>query len=872
MPGSDLITLTIDGTSVTVPKGTLVIEAAGKLGIKIPTFCSHPTLRPHGSCRMCMVEIEKMPKLATSCTTIATEGMVVHTQNSSVDKAREGVLEFLLANHPLDCPICDKGGECDLQDHEMRHGPAASRYEEKKRWRPYGKFSSRIAMDYNRCVLCARCVRFTQEIAGDDFLDIAVRGDESEIIVASGHTFESKFSGNVIDYCPVGSLTSLPFRFTGRVWELDKAISICNYCSVGCNLNVESRFNELRRIQPANNPQVEDWWICDKGRFGFDIVDSERRTERPLLRKDESDSSGFAEIFQEVTWGAASQLLADRLKSLSETPGPAQVGVIVGTKLTNEDLILLSRFFREVIGTDNIDWRMTIPQGDPVDLFETNRWLRYTSGTIDSILNSKAVLLFNSDTVQEQPILGLRLRQSYPRPGPRIISLNRFRTEMDPFASAAMIYKPGSEPYLLAGMIKLVIEENLVHDESVESLTGTLEGLKTSLSVFDWAIFEAETDIRRSDLKDALKTLTESPTKAILIGQETFYDPRFNEITRGLLNFGFLIGAMGHESGGITLLTPDGNTNGAIECGVEPTRLAGWRRNGQSGMNTKEILEGCTDGRIRLLYVIGKDVLRSYPDRALVGKAIESVEFLVVQDMYLTETAKYAHLFLPAVGLLEKEGTLLNLEQRLQKSSRAIQPNRFGKQDAEIIRDLCFALGHSDFCDLSSLGGWSTKAIYEEFRIASPLYRKHSWEEFPEAGFVPSRSEVREVLGLPERYEFLPISALDSQSSTRTFCLITHPTFFGRDSQLLLSKAMGSLGDPDSIRISVRDAESLLLRNGDPVELRGRGNQHILGPVKIDPNLPDGILHLPRNSSLSVNSLSPSPDGVIRVSLTRLES
>ncbi len=352
--------VTIDNRQVEVPPGTNLIEAARKLGIEIPHYCYHPALSIAGACRMCLVEIEKMPKLQIACNTAATDGMVVRTRETSekVKRAVQGSLEFHLANHPLDCPVCDRAGECWLQDYYMVYGLYTSRFYEnkvkKQKALPIGDY---VILDAERCILCSRCVRFTREITKTSELAIFERGDRAEIGIYPGHTVDNNYSGNLIDICPVGALLDRDFRYQLRVWYLQEARSVCPGCANGCNVKLhyntrrpwKAGGRRLLRLKPRYNEFVNHWWLCDEGRYGYHFVD-ENRIQRPVKR-----SGGGRE---EIDWGQAITEIATRLRAVIDDHGRSAVGVIASPKMTNEELYLAKRFFGDTLGITNIDYRV----------------------------------------------------------------------------------------------------------------------------------------------------------------------------------------------------------------------------------------------------------------------------------------------------------------------------------------------------------------------------------------------------------------------------------------------------------------------------------------------------------------------------------
>lgn len=359
------VTLKIDGREVTVPEGTSILEAAKTLGIEIPHYCYHPKLEVVGSCRMCQVEMEKAPKLVISCATTVTEGMVVYTRSPKVEKARKAVLEFFLLNHPLDCPICDRGGECPLQDYTMRYGPGESRFTEEKVKRIKHKvFGPYIIFDAERCILCTRCVRFCRDVVGTGELGVFDRGDHSQIGLFPGKSLDNKFSGNVIDLCPVGALTSRDYRFRSRPWDLIKKVdTICALCSRGCNTTVDVRHlmkgQEILRIRPRINEEVNSCWICDEGRFGFHFAHDPARLREPLHREGQK--------LVPLPWKEATAQIGEKLQEILRREGPGALGVIASSRLTSEEAHLVRRFFQESLGTGNMDYqvrREQEPEGD----------------------------------------------------------------------------------------------------------------------------------------------------------------------------------------------------------------------------------------------------------------------------------------------------------------------------------------------------------------------------------------------------------------------------------------------------------------------------------------------------------------------------
>ncbi|HYH27558.1 MAG TPA: NADH-quinone oxidoreductase subunit NuoG, partial [Actinomycetota bacterium] len=426
------VTVTIDGKQITVPQGTLIIRAAEALGIEIPRFCDHPLLEPVGACRTCMVEVEGQRKPMTSCTTPVTDGMQVRTQHSSdaAKKAQEGQLEFLLINHPLDCPVCDRGGECPLQDQTLAFGPAESRYIDPKRvYRKPVPLSPLVLLDRERCVLCARCTRFCDQISGERFIELFERGAAEQVSIAPGEDFGSPFSGNTVQICPVGALTSSSYRFAARPFDVKSADSVCPHCACGCNIRVDVRRGEVVRHLARDNLDVNDAWLCDKGRYAFRFPDRERLTT-PMLRMPGLEPASFREVFTAI---------AERAKG-------GRVAFLGGSRLTDEDNYAMSKLARTVFSTNDIDHR-SAPEPKALEL-ETMAAAPGMPLTYADVERAPAIVVVGLDPREELPILHLRIRKAVRKNGARVFVIHPRRTALDDVATHIPCL-PGREAEIL---------------------------------------------------------------------------------------------------------------------------------------------------------------------------------------------------------------------------------------------------------------------------------------------------------------------------------------------------------------------------------------------------------------------------------------
>ena len=658
------VTLTIDGMEVSVPKGTLVIRAAEQLGITIPRFCDHPLLDPVGACRQCMVEVEGQRKPFTSCTTECTEGMVVRTHLTSeyAADAQQAQLEFLLINHPLDCPQCDKGGECPLQDQALAHGPAESRMvDEKRRYTKPVAISAQIALDRERCVLCARCTRFSQQIAGDPFIELFERGALEQVAIFEDEPYHSYYSGNVAQICPVGALTATTYRFHARPFDLTTHPSVCNQCSAGCNLRVDVRRGEVQRQLARDNMAVNESWNCDKGRFGFEYVGHPDRIREPLVR------DGLGQM-QPAPWRYALGKAAEALRAA----GPA-VGVIAGGRLTDEDAYALSRFARDVLGTDNVDFRRA-PRAEELGVL---RAVSGTTGTTyDDIERARVLVLAGLDAEEEVPILHLRLRKAWRKHGARVVVIGPSLGSGGDYAARWVRTAAGEEAAALRALARQ--DGDGPHGDVAELLRG------------GGAVVLAGERLGRSP--DALAA---AAALARGLGAKFAWVPRHTN-SRGAVDAGLLPGVL---PGGRSPADPG------------PVRDV-WRQlPAEPGLDTRGMLEAAARGELTALYVVGADPVRDFEDPALAAAALAKVGTLIVQGLLPTDTTRLADIVLPATDAHERVGSFTNWEGRRQPFGQAVLPQGLAQEDWDIVRQLAAALG----ADL----GWETPNDVR--REAAPL-------------------------------------------------------------------------------------------------------------------------------------------------------
>jgi NADH-quinone oxidoreductase subunit G len=668
----DLITVTIDGVEMQVPKGTLVIRAAEQLGIEVPRFCDHPLLDPVAACRACLIEIEGMPKPQPACAQVLGDGMVVKTQYSSevARLAQEGVMEFLLLNHPLDCPVCDKGGECPLQNQAMSVGRPETRFDGVKReFEKPINVSAQILLDRERCVSCARCTRFADQIAGDPMIELLERGAKQQVGIADDQPFDSYFSGNTVQICPVGALTSASYRFRSRPFDLVSVPTSCEHCASGCSLRTDYRRGVVTRRLAWDDPAVNEEWNCDKGRFAFQYL-ARGRLESPMIRE-----NGELRV---ASWPEA---LAVAARGLAAAEG--RVGVLVGGRSTVEDAYAYSRFARTVLGTDDIDFRVRQSSLEETALLGSVVAGTPVSVSYEALESAPIVLLVAFEPEDESPIVFLRLRKA-ARTGTQIVSVGAVASlGLAKMSGRLVPAKPGQEAKALRGL-----------DDQTRDL------LRQPGAVIM--------------IGERIAGATGAATAALALARETgaalaWVPRRAGE--RGALDAGALAGLL---PGGRPLTDAAARAEVAGVWGVDVDDLPS-----APGRSGDAILEAARAGDLGAL-VVGGVELGDYPDPALAAAAIEATGFVVSLETHHSAVTALADVVLPVAVVTEKSGTFLDWEGRPRPFGQVFR-DALAMADSRVLAMIASELGQDAPADVASLRKeMGTLGPWRGARIAGP--------------------------------------------------------------------------------------------------------------------------------------------------------
>src|SRR3954470_13764697 len=673
------ITFTIDGREVTAPENTMLVDAAKRGDVEIPVFCYEPKLgQPVGACRMCLVEVEGIPKLQTGCSTPVKDGMVVHTQTDRVKEAQEAVVEFLLINHPLDCPVCDKGGECPLQDISFGWGGGRSRFIEPKRhFQKPLELSPLIAIDRERCILCYRCVRYSQEVAEDYQLVLQERGAETYVATFDGHPYVAPFSGNIIELCPVGALTSRPYRFRARPWDIEDAGSLCTLCPSQCNVTFTVRDDRVLRVLARDHEGVDDGWLCDKGRFSYQAIHSDERITEPMVREG-------AELLP-ASWEKALAAASSALKKAGN-----RASALAGGTTTNEEAFLLQQFIRDDLGSSHLSARTGGEQ--PLDVLRALADPKLQASVPD-LEFAHTVLLVDCDPIDEAPVWDLRIRKGHRRHGLKIVTASARPTALDPIATTSLRFAPGGGEGFLVAL-----------DAALSGDAGNLGGAASSAGSNATAVRE---------FADALRAAGEEVV--IVYGERALT----GSAGRALLNVAARLNLANIAGGGLLSLPSTPNGRGVREAGFAPGHGPGYASLANPGLDAVGIAEGLASADLHTIWLHHVDPLRNHPDRALWERALGTAQTVIAVESQMTDTLReFADVVFPAEAYAEKEGTLVHPDGRVQRLRPAIgRPRGAGGQPGTGVRPLWQVI-----TDIASILGFETGSFRTGAQVSRRLF------------------------------------------------------------------------------------------------------------------------------------------------------
>ena len=810
------VEVTINGTAFDAQPGELVIAAADRAGVHIPRFCYHERMSPVGMCRMCLVEIDtgRGPQLQPSCMVPVSPNMTVDTTSERTQRAQEGVLELLLINHPLDCPVCDKGGECPLQDQTMAYGPGESRFvEEKRHYQKPIPISDLVHLDRERCILCDRCTRFADEVAGDPLIDFTERGNETQVLTFPGEPFSSYFSGNTVQICPVGALTAAPYRFKARPWDLAQTESTCTTCAVGCRIAVQSSRNELVRYLGVDIDPVNHGWLCDKGRFSNGSAASPQRLSAPLVTRPGSAGSsaefGDAEPmhrFQPTDWASALSTVAAAVSAAR----PGAIAVLGGARGTNEDAYAWSKLARTVLGTDLVDAQLG--DGVPPELA-----LGLPAATIDDACTADTTLLVCGDLREELPVLHLRLRGAARDGTTRLVEVSPVATGLSPQAARS--------ERCLGGEAASTLRELLDGDDSLadELASGSVVVVlgRSSVAESSQAVAEVASVIR-----------SHVPHATFLVASR-----RGN--VRGALDMGLAPGLL------------PGRTRRADPAEAVTERWGELPSDG--GRDAAWILAAAAGGQIDVLFLVGADPVTDFPDSMTARLGVAGAATVVAVDTFLSPSAAEADIVLPAAAFGEKSGTTTNLEGRVSEVGALVTPPGSARPDWMIAAELAAQCG-------GDLGFVSVEDITAEIAAVCSTHAAATGPALSADGVLAADSSIEPVL--PSE---LSVHSRDAYG----FRLVCGRKLYDAGVTVSQTPALAALPEASTLRVHPSDLERVGVTSGAEVDVHSdRGALRL--PIVADSGVGRGNAVLPFPSpDLDVGALI---DAMAPVTDVRIET
>ncbi|MDO5111842.1 MAG: formate dehydrogenase subunit alpha [Clostridia bacterium] len=723
-----MVTLTIDGRKIEVVEGTTILQAAEQLGIKIPTLCYLKDLNPEGACRMCLVEVEGARTLQTACSFPCAEGNIVHTKSPKVIEARKFVLDMLLSNHNKDCFACPKSGECKLQNYCYEYGVEETSYPGLRVEAPIDSSSEFFNYDPQKCILCHRCVRTCNQLQANCTITTAGRGFKTIIktpfdkLIGDSNCVSC---GNCVSACPTGALTMKQKYDRFRYWEVQRTRTTCSYCGVGCQMDLLTKDGKVVGVEPADGATNHNL-LCVKGKFAFNFVNHPDRLTKPMIRKEKGGE------LVEAEWNEALDLIADKLKAIKAENGADALAGFASARATNEDNYAFMKMMRAAIGTNNVDHCARLCHASTVAGLATTLGSGAMTNSIPETENTDVFFITGSNTTETHPVIGARIRQARLR-GAKLIVAEPREIDLAKQADIFLQIKPGTNVALFNGMMHVIIEEGLADMDYVNARTEGYEEMAAMVKDYTPEKVAEICGIDADKLREAARMYAGGPSSAIYYSMGVTQHSTGTAGVMGTSNLALLCGMIGKVGGGVNPLRGQNNVQGACDMGCLPGDYTGYQKVAnpdarakfekawgvslpeKPGLTVTEVIHAVDEGKIRGLYIMGENPMISDPDLNHVESALKKCEFLVVQDIFLTETAELADVVLPACTFAEKDGTFTSTDRRVQRVRAAIAPVGESRVDWEILSDVMARLGYKNSFTTAS-------EVLDEIASVTPQY------------------------------------------------------------------------------------------------------------------------------------------------------
>jgi len=863
------ISLTINNVKIEAEEETTVLKAAQNAMIYIPNLCADRDLEPYAGCRLCLVEIEGVEGLPASCTTPVAEGMVVHTETPRVAEMRHRIVELLLSDHPENCLLCPKNQRCELQKIVAYVGLERQRFEKLERPAFIDSSNPFFIRDSSKCILCDKCVRVCNEIQGLGALAVFNDGISSKIITSAGDNpiVESpcESCGQCVAKCPTGALVPKDFR-----WPTQEIKTICPYCGVGCGIYLSVRGNEVVSVGGDPESPVNRGSLCVKGQFGFDFINHPDRLTSPLIRRN-------GELV-ETTWDEALNLVA---KKLAQYKG-SEVAVISSAKCTNEENYLIQKFARTVLDTNNVDHCARLCHAPSVAGLVQSFGSGAMTNSIDEIARAATILAIGTNTTATHPIIGLKVRKAV-RDGAKLIVANPREIDLCRIAHLWLRHRPGTDIALLMGMMRVIVDEGLTDTSFIENRCENFDAFERSLGPFNLDFVQQTTGVPGEQIAEAARMYATNKPATILYAMGITQHTHGTDNVLAIANLAMLTGNIGKPSTGVNPLRGQNNVQGSCDMGALPDVYTGYQRVddqkarkkfeaawGHSlpqelGLTLTEIFEAANNGKIKALYLVGENPMLSDPDIKHVQQALEKLNFLVVQDVFLSETARLAHVVLPAATFAEKDGTFTNTERRVHRIRKAIEPVGNSQPDWWITCQIAQRMGSKGF------GFDHPSQVMEEIARLTPSYGGISYKRLERGGLqwpCPTRKHPGTPILHVDSFVrgkgmFIPLEykpAAELPDDTYPLILTTERSLFHYHTGTFTRKVKGLniLHNEELVGINPADAKALRFADGDRVKVISRRGE-VTARVKVTSASPPGVLNMSFHFAESPTNMVTNP-------------
>ncbi len=864
------VKLTIDGIEVEAREGMTVLEAARAAGIYIPTLCYHPDLEPFGGCRLCVVEIEKMRGMPASCTTPVASGMVVRTETPAVDNVRRTALALLMADHEGECLTCPRNGKCELQQVAAYLGITKQPFRKTVIPQPTDSSNPFFNLDRGKCVLCARCVRTCDEITCRGAIGIANRGYEAKVATfGDGLLIDStcQSCGECVARCPTGALTAKESRAPTR-----EVLTVCPYCGAGCEIYIGVRGDKI--VSVRSNPASESGRsgrLCVKGRFGIaDFVNSPERLTKPLIRRNGR--------LEEATWDEALELVASRLKAYK----PEETGVVASAKCTNEDNYVIQKFARAALGTNNIDHCARLCHASTLAGLSRTFGAGAMTNSINEIGNAATIMAIGTNTTEAHPVIGFEIKRAVNR-GAKLIVINPREVDLAGFATVWLRQRPGTDVALLMGMMRVIVDEGLADDTFINERCENFDEFRKSLAEFDIDSVSKITGVPREQIAQAARIYATDRPSSIFYAMGITQHSHGTDNVIAIADLAMLTGNIGKPSAGVNPLRGQNNVQGACDVGCLPNVFTGYQTvtdvntrkkfedawgcalPGTPGLAVTEMLPAAYEGKLKAMYLVGENPVLSEPDAKHATEALSRLDFLVVQDIFLTETAKMADVVLPGASFAEKDGTFTSTERRVQRVRKAIQPVGASRPDWQITCQIAAKMGARGF------GYRNASEIMSEIARLTPGYGGISYERLEKASLQwpcptvehPGTPTLHTAAFSRGKGKFVPVSyraPAELPDAGYPLLLTTgrHLTQFHTGTMTRKVKGLNVLNGEERVEINPADAQALGIADGETVKVVSRRGA-VTVKARVSGASPEGVVFMTFHFAESPANILTSP-------------